>query len=121
MTVTFPWPPKELSPNYRGHWAPVYKRRKEYKEDCWILCKQAKLTKPEGDRILVAMKFFPPNNQRRDQDNMVASMKYALDGLAAAIGVDDSLFDISIEVSKELGGRVEVTVAGWESGNPSGP
>lgn len=112
MKVTLPWPPKELSPNYRGHWKAVYRRSKEYKEDCWILCKRAKLTKPESDRVLVHMKFYPPTNHRRDQDNMVASMKYGLDGLAAALGVDDSLFDISIEVAEELGGKVEITIAG---------
>lgn len=121
MKVTLPWPPKELSPNYRGHWAAVYKRQKQYKEDCWILCKQARMAKPPGDRIEVTMRFYPPTNRNRDQDNLVASMKYGLDALAAAMGVDDKLFDIKIEVSPEFGGKVEITVAGWESSNPLGP
>jgi crossover junction endodeoxyribonuclease RusA len=116
MKVNLPWPPKELSPNFRGHWAAVYKRKKEYKEDCWILCKQAKLTKPDGDRIVVNMKFFPPTKHARDQDNMVAAMKAGLDGVAAAMGVDDSLFDIKIEVAQEFSNKVEITIAGWRSG-----
>ncbi len=120
MKVTLPWPPKELSPNHRGHWKPIWQKQKQYKEDCWVLCKAAGIKRPEGDRITVTMRFYPPTRHARDQDNMVASMKFGLDALAAAMGVDDKLFDIKIEVSPECGGKVEVTVAGWESSNPLG-
>jgi crossover junction endodeoxyribonuclease RusA len=36
--------------------------------------------------------FLPPDNHRRDLDNMIASFKAGLDGLSDAIGIDDSEF-----------------------------
>jgi crossover junction endodeoxyribonuclease RusA len=112
--VVLPWPPKELSPNHKviskaGAMA-KYRKQKEYKEACWILCKAAKLTKPHDDRIKVTVEFYQPDRHRRDQDNMVASIKYALDGVAAAIGVDDNVFDIDPKFPAELRGTIEVTI-----------
>ena len=115
-SVILPWPPKELSPNHKvmskGGAMAKYRKEKEYKEVCWVLTKSAKVELPQTKRYKVNLRFYPPNRQTRDQDNMIASMKYGLDGFAAAIGVDDSRFDISIEVSDQLGGMVEVSIAG---------
>jgi crossover junction endodeoxyribonuclease RusA len=45
-----------------------------------------------GDTINVKLTFHPPTKGRRDRDNVQASMKHYLDGIAQALGVDDSRF-----------------------------
>ncbi len=47
---------------------------------------------PTDGPILVTLTFHPPSNRRRDLDNMQAAMKHYLDGIAAALNVNDSLF-----------------------------
>ena len=45
-----------------------------------------------GARFVVSMVFYPPDGRRRDVSNLHAAMKAALDGIAEAMGVDDSGF-----------------------------
>jgi crossover junction endodeoxyribonuclease RusA len=64
--------------------------------------------------LAVHLHFVPPDRRRRDLDNLIASMKAGLDGLADALGVDDSRWKLSAEAPAaggEVGGfvRVEVT------------
>lgn len=40
----------------------------------------------------IRLLFSPPDKRRRDIDNMLASMKASLDGIALAIGCDDVEF-----------------------------
>ena len=42
--------------------------------------------------IVVSMMFHPKQNRQRDLDNCQAMMKAALDGIAQALGVNDSMF-----------------------------
>lgn len=108
MIVTYPWMPKELNPNARVHWATLAKKKKEYKEACWALTKEAKLPIVNGERALLEIKFFKPNKMRRDLDNCLAAFKAGLDGISQAIGLDDSRFLLAIEVADEIGGYVKV-------------
>ncbi len=34
LTLTLPWPPKELSPNARQHWSKLAKTKKAYRDAC---------------------------------------------------------------------------------------
>jgi crossover junction endodeoxyribonuclease RusA len=62
-------------------------------------------------RLWVNLTFVPPDKRRRDADNMLAAMKSGLDGLADALGVDDSQWKISFEVDRSrVGGFVRVEV-----------
>lgn len=89
---TFPWPPKELNPNARVHWAKRAKAAKKYRADCHYLAKLAKFNVDwEGD-IHLHMGFCPPDNRHRDDDNMLAACKSLRDGLADALGVNDRRF-----------------------------
>lgn len=57
--------------------------------------------------------FFAPNKIRRDLDNLLAAMKPSLDGMAQALGVDDSLFrpiTIDLALDPQKIGFVEVTI-----------
>jgi crossover junction endodeoxyribonuclease RusA len=60
----------------------------------------------------VRLQFFKPDKRARDWDNMLAAMKSGLDGLADAMGVDDSRWRLSFDVADETvpGGLVLVSV-----------
>jgi crossover junction endodeoxyribonuclease RusA len=112
MIITLPWPTRGLAPNLTGHYMVKAKLRKSYREACaWTAKEQGvKQDWPESGKISVHLTFFPPNRIRRDHDNLIASMKSGLDGLANAMGVNDHRFVISSEVSDDIGGMVKITV-----------
>lgn len=92
MILTFPWPPRELSPNARVHWAVKAKAAKNYKADCLILCQAAKIKCGKMDAPYFSIEFCPPNSRRRDIDNCFASFKGGIDAISHQLGVDDSKF-----------------------------
>ena len=47
MILHLPWPPKELSPNARVHWAKKSKAAKAYRLQCGLMTKAAKISVPE--------------------------------------------------------------------------
>lgn len=110
-SVTISWPSPALSPNARGHWSKKSKAAKIYRAEAWGATMSARVKAPATDTIGVHLAFYPPNNIRRDQDNMRASMKSAPDGLADALGVDDSRFDLTYSHHAPVtGGKVILTV-----------
>jgi len=112
-TVILPWPPKELSPNARVHWAKLAKVKKSYRSACASLARQEGLSsafRSAAGVLHVSLVFVPPDRRQRDQDNMLAAMKSGLDGLADAIGIDDRRFRTTFEVADEVGGMVRVTL-----------
>lgn len=110
MQVILPWPPRELSPNARNHWAKTAKFKKSYRQICWALALEAKIrVSKQGDEpIHLGVTFFPPDRRGRDTDNMFASMKAGLDGIADALKVNDKRFVFTLAVSKETLGQVKV-------------
>jgi crossover junction endodeoxyribonuclease RusA len=90
--LELPWPPKELSPNARIHWAKKSRITKQYRTSCGWLAKQVKVKLPEGDTGL-RITFCPPDKHKRDKDNCVASFKAGQDGLADGWGVNDTRFN----------------------------
>ena len=92
LTVRLPWPPFELSPNGRVHWAVKSKRTKVYRHDAMLLARCAKGSLlPDQDYIVLGT-ALPPNKNRRDRDNVQAAIKSGFDGVAQAYKVDDSRF-----------------------------
>lgn len=106
--IVFDWPPKELSPNARVHWGKKYRATKKYRRDCCYLAKSAGAKVTGDGQIHLEVRFFPPSKQRRDMDNMIASIKALLDGLADALGVNDSRFSITYALGDRLGAKVSV-------------
>ena len=56
--------------------------------------------------------FIQPDKRRRDRDNLLAAMKSGLDGLAQALGVDDSEFE-PVTIRREYGqkpGSVRIVI-----------
>jgi len=113
MTFTFPWPTKMLHPNTPGHWAAKAKAKKAYRTACRRIVEQTEGSMPPmgpDDALRVTLTFYPPNKRDRDWDNLLASMKSGLDGLADGLGVNDSLFRPAIHVADQIGGFVRINV-----------
>ena len=113
MKLHLPWPPKELSPNARVHWAKKSKVAKAYRAQCGFITKAAKVVVPvtEG-RLHLWLTFYPPDKRRRDDDNMIASFKSGRDGIADALGIDDCRFITHPWVHTETGGYIKVSITG---------
>lgn len=110
--VVLPWPPAELNPNKRLHWAVKRKHVKAYRDACCLLAREAGLSVDwEGD-VCLWVNFYPPDRRRRDDDNLVAAFKAGRDGMADALGVDDKRFRVYpyLHESPVKGGKVSVTL-----------
>ncbi len=110
ITLIFPYPPKELNPNKKMHWAVKARYAKAYRGICKDIATSKWWSIPTGDLVL-DLEFYPPDNRRRDDDNMIASFKNGRDGLAEALGIDDVRFQTRFKVmDKFKGGKVVVKI-----------
>lgn len=115
FTVELPWPPAELSPNARVNWAQKSKAVKKYRAEAGWLALDNKLPR-FGDqgiaRVDVETTFYPPACRRYDRDNLLASIKAGLDGLAEHLRIDDHLFHPGAPVLEPFSkqGRARVVV-----------
>ena len=113
-----PWPDARLSPNYRSrsHW-PVTAAKKAARETasvmttCAVPLRDKKALRASTDQIRMTITFVPPDRRHRDDDNMIASLKAARDGIADALGVNDRRFRPNyVFAEPEKPGRVEVEI-----------
>lgn len=116
LIFAVPFPPSGLSPNGRLHWSKRATLAKKHKREAWIVTLEAIGGGGHGlggGPISVAMTFHPPGGYRYDVDNLQASMKAALDGIAVALGVDDHRFRPTSRIGeKKRGGCVTVEIRG---------
>jgi crossover junction endodeoxyribonuclease RusA len=116
LRVTLPWPDRKLSPNARVHWAQKSKAVKTYRRTARLLTLSALSKTPERPQgaVDIDLAFYPPDRRRRDSDNLQASLKAGLDGIADALGIDDHQFRLSAEMMTDTqpGGAVVVTIRG---------
>jgi Holliday junction resolvase RusA-like endonuclease len=114
IVIDLPWPHPHLSPNARVHWSKLARAKAAQRTLAhWMAYKayrafgSPQLIGP----VDVHCEFAPPDKRRRDMDNMLASIKAALDGVSAVIGVDDSKWRLSMHVAPPVkDGRVRVIV-----------
>jgi len=93
MMIELPWPDRLLHPNSRPHWAQLAKAKKAAREQAFWLVKQTGLVHEFPDGTLhLWIEFYPPDRRKRDDDGLLSSMKAARDGIADALGIDDSRF-----------------------------
>jgi len=97
ITLTLPWPSADLSPNARVHHFTRHRAAKSAKNYAFNMA--LSLMGPLGIRngtwrgpIQVDLSFHPSADRRFDLDNALAREKARLDGVALALGVDDSTF-----------------------------
>jgi crossover junction endodeoxyribonuclease RusA len=99
QTVTLPFPNKKLNPNasrMRGHWAKRQGEANAYKRVCGWAAVEQKIKRMDCAAIKATLTFCPPDNRRRDLDNMLAASKTGLDAVSEAIGVDDSRWELTL-------------------------
>lgn len=98
MITQLPWPDPALNPNRKNgkHWGATSAAKDKRKADArWLVLVEMRKNGyvPPVGRLPVSLTFCPPDKRRRDLDNLLASMKSDLDGVAQALGMDDQNFD----------------------------
>ena len=97
LRIRLPWPARSLSPNRRNKmWQASLKPKKEAREIGYYAAYNAdswswygfQFDKATPLRLRIAI--HPPDNRRRDLDNIVAALKPYQDGVFDYIGLDDS-------------------------------
>lgn len=87
--LALPWTKPPLSLNDRMHWRPKSIWTKTLRQTAWALAKQAKI--PPLGSCSVELLYVPRDRQRRDEDNLTATLKPLADGLVdAGVVVDDT-------------------------------
>ena len=96
LTIRLPWPDTSLMANRKGgkHWGSTHAAKVRARESAFFAAKEAlgrnSLT-PAG-QMPVSITWVAPNKVRRDLDGLLSAEKPRLDGIAAALGIDDSQF-----------------------------
>jgi len=109
--VVLPWPARDLHPNARVHWSKKAKSAKSYRLACFVLAKEAGLAFEGPGEVHLWITFNKPSRRRMDADNMVASIKAGIDGMADALKIDDSRFVLHPWVSTKITGTVVVRLS----------
>lgn len=109
------WPPKQLSPNARGHWSVKSRYARRYRSTCHAYAHNARVAAgvklQAGQQLSLSLVFCPPDRRKRDDDNLVAAFKSGRDGIADALGIDDSQFVTTFRIGDvQKGGAVLVEV-----------
>ncbi len=94
IEITLPWPDSKLMPNRRHgkHWASSQPAKVRSRQDAYYLAKAAKPEAMPDGLLPLRIEFHAPDARKRDIDNLLSAHKAALDGIAQALGVDDSRF-----------------------------
>lgn len=92
IAIELPFPPATLSGHAKGnsHWGKS-SVTKEWRERAMIATNDANICVPLDGDIRIAVHFYPPNH-RGDRINFPIRMKPIFDGIADALGVNDSRF-----------------------------
>jgi crossover junction endodeoxyribonuclease RusA len=97
MKLILPYPDKELMPNRKNgkHWGATSKVKQQAIHDAFYATKEAFKTNALNTNGLIplAITFVQSDKRHRDLDNLLAASKPAIDGIAKALNVDDSIFE----------------------------
>lgn len=106
LELPYERPPKGLSANYRGHWAPKAKSTAQVRALVATLARNAGI--PPMGRMQVELVWVVTDNRKRDADNVFPLLKAAADGLASDRGVSAHLVpDDSPEWCVKIAPRIE--------------
>lgn len=91
------WPNWDLSPNGRIHWKAKIDLAKEAKFEGRLVAMSQFPDPPQIPKrdILLYVVAHPPNKET-DSDNLLAALKYYIDGVALHFGFDDKLIRMPI-------------------------
>lgn len=108
--LELPWPPREANPNWRGHWWPKYEAIKAYRQAAmvearsWMVNNDWRRLRPP---VVADLVICAPDRRNRDEDNFLASLKAAWDGI-----VDSGLLQTDTKDALRIGTRQ------WGVGKP---
>lgn len=109
-TITLPWPPATLSGHAKGHWRAKAIETRKHRAWASVATIAADVAVPSIGDIPVKITFVPPD-RRGDRTNFANRIKPYLDGIADALGVNDSRFLPSYEFAEpKKPGEVIVTI-----------
>lgn len=84
------WPAKPLWQNRRYHWSAVSRVKAAQRREAWALTHHHLVARvPDA---VIEFAFHPPPRSRPDAQNLPATVKGAIDGIADAMGCDDKGF-----------------------------
>lgn len=111
MRLTLPFPPSSLSGHAKGHWRKKAALTRNWRNSACLATILAMPVKvPSRGDIRLHIRFVPPD-RRGDRTNFPNRVKPIIDGIADALGINDSRFVPSYEFSEpEKPGRVEIEV-----------
>jgi crossover junction endodeoxyribonuclease RusA len=114
--IELPFPAKILWPNGRGHWAAKAKAFKLHKTAAFYAARQSFVlgSRSKSSRLIDwSVTIHPKTAHAIDDDNARASLKAYQDGLALALGVNDSQFNApSLTFGEPIkGGLVRIVIA----------
>jgi hypothetical protein len=91
ILIELPWPPASLSGHNKGHWHAKSGIVAKHREWAKLATQEAKPLVPEDGDIRLSLTFYPPD-RRGDRTNFAIRAKPLIDGIADALGVNDSRF-----------------------------
>lgn len=119
ITITLPLPHKHLSPNARVHWRAKAKATKAYREQSFLDTLSAissqETVKHDAEWLYATSQatFYHAQTRRRDKDNLLSSLKAAMDGITDSRLIDDDVgithLPVVCEIDRE-NPRVEITI-----------
>jgi hypothetical protein len=91
VAITLPFPDAKLAGHNAGHWRALAGVVRKHREWAKYAALAAAIPVPDEGDILLTVTFIPPN-RRGDRINFSNRMKAYFDGIADALGVNDSRF-----------------------------
>lgn len=96
LTIRLPWPDTSLMSNRKNgkHWLSSHAAKVRARESAFFAAKEAlgRNSLTATGQMPVSITWVAPNRIRRDLDGLLSAEKPRLDGIAAALGIDDSQF-----------------------------
>lgn len=94
--IPLPFPHKALWPNGRAHWRTKAREVKKHRQWAKLatLAALPRCFKWNGEPIKLRYTITPKTAHAIDRDNVVAALKSYQDGIADALGVNDSAFAV---------------------------
>ena len=119
--ISLPWPVPILFPNgqKKANWYTIAAARRKARQDGANAALEAGWRKSNHHSAEVSITFHPPDNRKRDLDNMLAAIKSALDGVSDTIGIDDSTWSLRIAKGEVVEhGMVQLEITPTSNGIP---
>ncbi|MDO8344800.1 MAG: hypothetical protein Q7T48_16475 [Cellvibrio sp.] len=116
MNIVLPYPDKALSPNSRCHWSQKARAAKKARSDAFYITRAAGIDESVfagcEHKLHLWIDVYPKTKNYPDADNVLSSLKSALDGIADALRLNDRKFipHPFVKAETHLGGKVVIRI-----------